>query len=87
MSHSIIDHWRALRLSDVSTVFDLSDKQDMLKYLARPNLSSSLSYCDELSTGCHNGFYQSPQCRRRHPDNCAILLSSYPGNMFISDSS
>lgn len=87
ISHSIIDHWRALRLSDVSSVFDLSDKQDMLKYLTRPDMSSSLSYCDELSTDCHNGFYQSPRCRHQHPDNCALLLSSYPGDHFYLDAS
>jgi len=79
-SRSIIDHWRALRLSEVSSVFDLSNKQDMLMYWTRPDTSSTVSYCDELSADCHNGFYQSPQCRRQHPDNCAVLLSSYPGN-------
>jgi len=79
VSHSVIDHWRALQLADVSSIFDLSDKQDMLKYQTRPEQSSSVSYCDELSTDCYHGFYQSPQCRHQHPNNCAILLSSYPG--------
>jgi len=78
-SHSVVDHWRALRLSDVSSVFDLSNERDMLKYLTRPDLSSSLTYCDELSTDCHNGFYQSQHCHQ-HTNNCAVLLSSYPGN-------
>ena len=81
VSHSIADHWRALQLYDMSRVFDLSDKQDMLKYLSRPDVSSSLSYCDDLSSDCHNGFYQSPQCRHQHSDDCAVLLSSYPGNL------
>jgi len=68
-----------MQLPDVSCMFDLADKHDMLKYLTRPDLSSSTSYCDELSTDCHDGFYQSSRCRQ-HPDDCAVLLSSYPGN-------
>jgi len=78
-SHSVVDHWRALQLADVSSIFDLSDDRDTLKYLTRPDRSSSLTYCDELSTDCRNGFYQSQQCRQ-HTNNCAVLLSSYPGN-------
>jgi len=84
-SHSIVDHWRALRVADVSSVFDLSDERDMLKYLTQPDLSSSLTYCDELSsTDCDNGFYRSPRCRQ-HTNNCALLLSSYPGNQIYWD--
>ena len=78
-SHAIVDHWRALQLPDVSTLFDLSDEEDMLKYLTRPDLSNSVSYCNELSTDCLDGFYQTQRCRQQHPNNCAVLLSSFPG--------
>jgi len=83
-SHSITDHWRALRLANVSSVFDLSSEHDVLKYLTRPEMSTDLSYCDELSTDCYNGFYHSQQCPHRQ-NNCAVLLSSYPGNPVYLD--
>jgi len=80
-SHSIIDHWRALQRADVSSIFDL---RNVPQYLTRPDRSSTVTYCDELSNNCRNGFYHSQQCRQ-HANNCAVLLSSYPGTHVYGD--
>lgn len=85
-SHSILDHWRAMSQSNVSSLFSGLDR-DELRTLTRSKLDPRRTYCDQFVGGetdaeagesCRDGVYREAACRQHH-GRCAILLSSNPG--------
>jgi hypothetical protein len=83
-TQTIVDHWRALSMPNVTSLFVARDD---LKPLVRLKSDERRTYCDQFSGGetdaeagekCRDGIYREAPCRHHH-SKCATLLSSYPG--------
>ncbi|XP_023218395.1 uncharacterized protein LOC111620654 [Centruroides sculpturatus] len=72
-NNTILDHWRAFQKEEISSLFDISEKE--LKRYAFYN--NKKYYCQFPE--CENSYYKPPQCRRPNVI-CATLLSDYSGN-------
>jgi|SRR6218665_416780 len=89
-SRTAIDHWKSLRLPTVTSRFSLDNQAERLANLTARVVNSHgqrSSHCD-VSHGdsCHGGVFYPPRGRCPHGNNtCAVLLSSYPGNLRADD--
>ncbi|ELU06196.1 hypothetical protein CAPTEDRAFT_136189, partial [Capitella teleta] len=79
--HHVIDHWRALTVDHVTDRFTLEDRMNYIRnHLSKPrSFESEETYCK-----CNRGILDENGCLGNHlpggdVENCALLLSSYPG--------
>jgi hypothetical protein len=89
-SRAIIDHWRALNLPNVTSLFAELDR-DRLRTMTHSSPDEQRTLCDvfvdaetdaEAGESCRDGIYREAPCRQHH-SKCAILLSSYPGRSAV----
>lgn len=81
-SSIVMDHWKSLRLTEITSQFALPDDMDLLQnFLTRKSPDSRESFCDTIAEECHDGLYYplNHHCNRLS-GKCAILISSTPGS-------
>jgi len=81
-SQLAIDHWKALKLQQITSLFSLHEQSDLLKnFLIRPDHALYSSTCDNSFDDCKNAFYSSGQILPcdKIKRTCAVLLSSTSG--------
>ena len=80
---AIVDHWRALKIKDISSQFSLEEKYPLIRnYLTQRKPGKRQPICN--SKRCDpNGIQHATHCEKQK-QGCALLMSSFPGNLISS---